>query len=88
MLDIAHAVTEYDRKQAGKKGYNIWALGHYMKACQDVRAHVANGVTLRDAIIGCFNGRLCDHVLKSQGLAKMTDAEARHGKRLPELADA
>jgi hypothetical protein len=86
---IINAVTEYDRKQSTKKGYNIYALAHYCLASQRADRYIRQGVDPRDAILNCFLGRLCDHVLKACKLQTMTTTEAKFGpdNRLPELQE-
>ena len=86
---LFNAMTEYDRKQSGRKGYNPHALGHYARGLQKVSQRVSIGQPLRDAIITEFVGRLCDTLLRAVGLPKMTDDEAKWGLavKLPELPD-
>lgn len=73
---LLHAVTEYDRKQSTKKGYNIYALAHYLMAVDRARdAMVDEGLDLRAALISCFNGRLLDVCLKAVGEPTSTRQE-------------
>ena len=74
---LVHAVTEYDRKQSTRKGYNMWALPQYLRAIDNVEREIADGMELRPAITHNFCGRLLDVVLKSVGLSQSTDAEQR-----------
>ncbi len=66
---MAHAVTVWDRKQSTKRGYNVYALGQYFTAieevCKDLE-HNPNQLT-REAIARQFNDRLRDHILRSLG---------------------
>jgi len=64
---LAHVVTRYDRKRYGKRGYNPYALGLYLKRSDEVAEQVAKGADLEAAIRSGFNDRLRDHVLKSFG---------------------
>lgn len=75
---ITHAVTEYDRKQSTRKGYSIYALSHYLGACQETATDVDSGIPLRQALTAHFCGRLLDVVLKAVGEAKSTDTEQRY----------
>lgn len=86
-IALFNAVTEYDRKQSTKRGYNPHALGHYAAALQNVDRYVDAGHDLRSAIITCFLGRLCDKLLKAVDLPLMTNDEAKRGLavKLPEL---
>jgi hypothetical protein len=82
MLDthdkLLHAVTEYDRKQSTKKGYNMYALSHYCGAInQRVIPAINQGVPIRKAILMGFCGRLADVCLRAVGEPKTTDAEQR-----------
>lgn len=83
------AVTEYDRKQSTKRGFNPYALSHYCHAVRQVETYVVTGHSLRDAVITCFVGRLTDTLLRAVKLPVMTPDEAKHGLThpLPELDD-
>jgi hypothetical protein len=76
-IKLAHAVTEYDRKQFGKRGYNPYALGQYLQAVANVDEDLAAGMDLRKAIVSNFNGRLLDRCLKAVGLETSTIEEQR-----------
>lgn len=52
---LAHELTTQDRAEAGKRGYNPYALGIVLGAAQDVRDAVARGVPLADAFADAFN---------------------------------
>ena len=84
---ILNAVTEWDRKQSTKPGYNIYALAHYCKAIQRVALYAEKGYPLRASVITCFKDRLCDHILKALKIEKMTKEEAKWGldNKLPYL---
>ena len=86
-LKLVNAVTEYDRQQSKRSHYNFYAICHYLGAVEKVAKHVDNGAELRTAILNCFLGRLCDRVLKSVGLDKMTIEEAKYGafEKLPDI---
>lgn len=62
---LAHAVTDYDRRQMNKRGYNVHALGIYLQAIERVASEVESGKPLRVAIITNFTDRLLDHCLKA-----------------------
>jgi len=74
---LVHVVTEYDRKQQGKRGYNPYALPQYLARVQEVLEDIKNGANVREAIVAGFLGRLQDVCLKAVGEAKGTDDEAR-----------
>lgn len=78
-IRIINAFTDYDMKQKGKKGYNPYALGHYCAALDNVREYLDNGLTLRQAIIKSYLGRLCDAILRRLELPVMTKDEAKYG---------
>lgn len=67
---LIHAVTEYDRKQSGKLGYNRNALGIYFARVDNICDDVAAGADLRSAICAGFLGRTADTCLKAVGLPK------------------
>lgn len=72
---LVHAVTEYDRKQSTKPGYNIYALAHYIGRVQDVTADVESETPIRKALLKGFTGRLLDVCLKAVGQPKFTKEE-------------
>lgn len=65
LCTLRHAVTRYDRRQEGRKGYNPYALGLYMGAVGRVEQDLLAGASLRGALVHNFNGRLLDFCLKS-----------------------
>lgn len=71
------ALTEFDRRAAKRKGYNVHALGHYCRAAADVSADVRAGRTWRAAILANFTGRLLDASLRGIGETPATDQEHR-----------
>jgi hypothetical protein len=62
---LSHAVTEYDRKQSTKRGYNPYALGIYFERVEEVLKDIAAGASPREAVIAGFNDRLRDHILRA-----------------------
>lgn len=74
---VIHALTAYDRKQEGKRGYNMYALAMYCEASTKAEVAVHAGATWRDALVKNFCGRLLDIALKAVGETKSTDAEQR-----------
>lgn len=78
---LACAVTDYDRKQSTKKFHNIWALGHYLKGCDQVCALVdRHNLSVEDASCTCFIDRLQSHVLKFLGYNIADRETIRNGK--------
>lgn len=78
-LKLVHAATEYDRKQSKKRGYNIYALAHYMGRIQDIEKDIAAGRPLRQALLAGFTGRLLDALLKAAGEPRSTKEEIQNG---------
>lgn len=76
-LKMMHAVTEYDRKQQGKPGYNIYALPQYLGAVQGITEDIEAGTDMRRAVLSHVSGRLATVVLKSLGMPAITPDEAR-----------
>lgn len=85
---LAHAVTDYDRKQEGKRGYNRYALSQYLRAVHETVADIDLGKAPRRALVDHFSGRLLDATLKAAGLPSSTRDEQRNPKRNPEDAAA
>jgi hypothetical protein len=75
---LTHAVTEYDRRAAARKGHNPYAVAHYLGAVERIAEAVDEGTPMRQAITDNLTGRLATAVLKSVGLPALTDAEARY----------
>jgi len=73
---VLNAVTEYDQKQAGKPGYNPFALAQYIAKLEDFQALLESGVTIKRAIMKCFIGRLMTKVGREFGL-KYTPREVK-----------
>lgn len=61
---LVSTATQYDMKQATKKGHNIYALAMYLQAIDDTCELVENGKTWEQALNECFNDRLLTHMLK------------------------
>ena len=74
---LVMALTEYDRKQAGKRGYNPYALGQYIARLHDIDADIENGAPVRDAIVAAFSGRLLDVCLRAVGEPKAQLSDRR-----------
>jgi hypothetical protein len=70
--EFMHAVTRYDRRHEGKRGYNPYALGLYMIRAAETCKRIEAGEPIREAIPQDFNDRLADHLLKWFGLPVRT----------------
>ena len=84
---LVSVAAEYDRKESTKRGYNIYALAHYMEAIQSVDACLAKLLfsanpqdDVRRVLCGHFTGRLLDQMLKAAGLPKSSVGERRSGR--------
>lgn len=66
---LTHALTEYDKKQSGKKSYNIHALPIYLERVEAVTKDIAAGADPRAAVIAGFSGSLQRICLKACGFA-------------------
>ena len=73
---LCHAVTRYDRKQANRTDYNVYALAQYLTRVSDIVADVKRGADVQSAIIAGFTpGPLRGACLKA--IAELaTDAES------------
>ena len=67
-IQLLNIVTEYDRKQARKKYYSMYALAHYCRAVESVMAHVNSGESIEDSLPVGFCGSLLSHIAKKLGL--------------------
>jgi hypothetical protein len=72
---LVHVVTEYDRKQEAKRGFNRYALAQYLQALDCVGNDIKAGYNLRDAFVNNFCGRLLDVLLRAVGEPKSTLCE-------------
>jgi hypothetical protein len=81
------AVTEYDRKQQGKSGYNHYALPQYLGAVQRAIEMIDSGESVRNSLITCFSGRLLSTVLKAAGEPKGTKEEIQYGRTSAKTAE-
>lgn len=73
---LISAVTQYDRKQSAKRGYNPYALGIYFARVDDIMRDIEAGADVRAAIVAGFTGRLADHCLRALKLPITTKEEA------------
>lgn len=76
---LIHAVTQYDRKQSTKRGYNPHALGIYFEWIDEVCADIERGAPIRESVMAGFNDRLLDVCLRALGLPACTEKEALNG---------
>lgn len=74
---LISAATQYDAKQVGKRGHNIWALPQYFQAIDAVMEQIESGTDPRAAIVYHFNGRLAAALLRAADLPSYTVEDAR-----------
>lgn len=74
---LTHALTEYDRKQSSRRGYNHYALARYMRLATDVAQAIDKGEHPRNAARSRCCDRLLAVVLRSLGESAPTTEEAR-----------
>jgi hypothetical protein len=65
---LVSALTQYDMKQAKKKYHNIYALGLYFKALDNVETAVDNGTSIHRALYDNFSDRLLSALERKLGL--------------------
>lgn len=70
---LIHALIVADRRQKS----NPYALAHYCSALQNVETLITEGVSLREALMTCYCGRLVNTLVKAAGLTPLTDDELR-----------
>jgi hypothetical protein len=61
---LTSALTEYDRKQSTKRGYNHYALAIYFGALAEAQEEIDKGVEPSKALANNFNDRLLAALLK------------------------
>jgi hypothetical protein len=76
---LIHAATEYDRRESTRRGYNHYALAHYIEAIRSAESHIQTGADIRQVLVGHFTGRLLSRMLKAAGCSPMTKADAIGG---------
>jgi hypothetical protein len=64
---LNHAVTAYDRRRQGKRDYNFYALGLYLRRVDECCAQIDAGADAQTVLSQGFNDRLRDCVLKAAG---------------------
>jgi hypothetical protein len=74
---IASALTQHDREQYTKPGWNPYALGHYMGAVQNIHDSIKGGMSARQAVLTHLTGRVADKALKSISEPRATKEERR-----------
>lgn len=62
---LVNALTDYDRKQSTRRGYNPYALALYFEALDDVMMAVKSGRDIRKALANSFNDRVLDACLRA-----------------------
>ena len=51
---LMHELTTLDREESGRRGWNPYALGHYLRAADDVAEAIAAGATPAAAFADAF----------------------------------
>lgn len=72
---LMHAVTAYDRRQASKRHYNVYALPQYLQRVDEICRDIAKGAAVRAAICAAMTGPLLSACLKAVGEAPATRDE-------------
>ena len=62
---LVKALTEYDRKQSTRRGYNHHALALYFEALDEAMAQVEKGRSIQAALRSVFNDRVLDICLRA-----------------------
>ena len=74
-FQLIHAVTDYDKRQSRRSGYNRYALPQYCAAVNNIMADLDSGADLRAAVCAALLGRLLSRALRELGLPDFTIAE-------------
>ena len=61
-------LTNYDKRQSNKRGYNPYALGHYCRGIGEVCEALDNGEAIESALKKSFCGSLLRHIAKKLGV--------------------
>lgn len=72
------ALTTYDRRQSGRRGWNPYALPQYLARADEIAADIEAGASPRAAILAGFTGTLQAACLRALGLPPAT-ADERNG---------
>ena len=64
-VTLDQALVRYDRLQSGKRHYNPYALGIYLRRADEVRADYVKGTPLAEALTRGFTDRLRDYLLRN-----------------------
>lgn len=62
---LVAALTEYDRKQSARRGYNPHALALYFEALDEAVSQYDSGATIEHALRCWFNDRVLDACLRA-----------------------
>jgi hypothetical protein len=62
---LVNALTDYDRKQSTRRGYNPHALALYFEALDDALAQAEKGKPINTALESMFNDRVLSVCLKA-----------------------
>ena len=73
-FDLIKAIAEYDLTRAGKSGYSIYALPHYLGIAEKVTDAVFEGESMSRAINDRFEGELLTFILAKLGMEKKNPA--------------
>ncbi len=65
---LVNILTDYDRRQSSKRGYNRYALGHYLRGVSEVAEAMQAGKPLAEALKAAFCGSLLRHVARKLGV--------------------
>lgn len=80
-VKLVSALTEYDRKQSTKRGYNPHALALYFQALDDAMDQYRHGATIESALRYSFNDRVltvCLKVLKQDRHTGLSTGSHNH----------
>jgi len=68
------ALTEFDRKQSGKRGHNPHALAIYFARADEVETDIAAGAAPADAVAAGFSGSLLRFLQRKLSLEAKPEA--------------
>lgn len=69
-FELINAIVQWDRLRAGKSGYSLYALPHYLNLAEGVVDSVVDGESMRKAINDRFEGELLSFILMNVNMGE------------------
>ena len=69
-FELINAIVQWDRLRAGKSGYSLYALPHYLNLAESAVDSVVEGESMRKAINDRFEGELLSFILMNVNMGE------------------